>query len=56
MVQKLDQNVDKTAIWAGNSPQIIHRHYLAVRGLDDEMTEKFYSILPAEDSVFKKSA
>ncbi len=56
MVQKLDQNVDKTAIWAGNSPQIIHRHYLAVRGLDDEMTEKFYSILPAEETIFEKSA
>jgi site-specific recombinase XerC len=56
MVQKLDQNVDKTAIWAGNSPQIIHRHYLAVRGLDDEMTEKFYSILPPEETIFEKSA
>lgn len=56
MVQKLDQNVDKTAIWAGNSPEIIHRHYLAIRGLDDEMTEKFYSILPPEETIFEKSA
>lgn len=56
MVQKLDQNVDKTAIWAGNSPEIIHRHYLAIRGLDDDLTEKFYSILPPEDTVFEKSA
>ena len=56
MVQKLDQNVDKTAIWAGNSPEIIHRNYLAIRGLDDDLTEKFYSILPPEETIFEKSA
>lgn len=45
-VQHLDDNVNKVARWAGNSVDVIHSHYLAVRGVDDEVTEEFYGILP----------
>jgi site-specific recombinase XerC len=45
-VQHLDDNVNKVARWAGNSVAVIHSHYLAVRGVDDDVTEEFYGILP----------
>ena len=46
MAQKQEKNLFWVADWAGSSPKIIKKHYLAVRGITDEQMEEFYDIKP----------
>lgn len=45
---------DKTARWAGNSPDIIQRHYRALVNKKD--CERFWNIRPARDNIIELKA
>lgn len=48
MSQYKKKNLYWVAEWAGNSPKIIKKHYLAVRGVTPDKMEEFYDIKPGK--------
>jgi site-specific recombinase XerD len=46
--QKQNQDIGKTASWAGNSVSIINTHYRAVEGVTGTTNKQFWNILPSK--------